>query len=84
MLGVEAELRAGANRELGGRPAGLGLAGYTPTVLNGKRITVVLPAYNASRTLRRTFEEIPQDIVNATRARYIEVYERLTGTQWNG
>ena len=26
--------------------------------------------------------EVPQDIVNATRARYIEVYERLTGTQW--
>jgi phosphoribosylaminoimidazole-succinocarboxamide synthase len=26
--------------------------------------------------------EIPQDIVNATRARYIEVYERITGTQW--
>ena len=28
--------------------------------------------------------EVPQDIVNATRARYIEVYERLTGTQWQG
>jgi phosphoribosylaminoimidazole-succinocarboxamide synthase len=26
--------------------------------------------------------EIPHDIVNATRARYIEVYERLTGTAW--
>jgi phosphoribosylaminoimidazole-succinocarboxamide synthase len=26
--------------------------------------------------------EIPHDIVNATRARYIEVYERLTGTIW--
>jgi phosphoribosylaminoimidazole-succinocarboxamide synthase len=26
--------------------------------------------------------EVPQDIVNATRARYIEVYERITGTQW--
>jgi phosphoribosylaminoimidazole-succinocarboxamide synthase len=25
---------------------------------------------------------IPQDIVDATRARYIEVYERLTGTRW--
>jgi phosphoribosylaminoimidazole-succinocarboxamide synthase len=26
--------------------------------------------------------EIPHDIVNATRARYVEVYERLTGTTW--
>lgn len=26
--------------------------------------------------------EVPHDIVNATRARYIEVYERLTGTVW--
>jgi phosphoribosylaminoimidazole-succinocarboxamide synthase len=26
--------------------------------------------------------EIPHDIVNATRARYVEVYERLTGTVW--
>jgi phosphoribosylaminoimidazole-succinocarboxamide synthase len=28
--------------------------------------------------------EVPPDIVDATRARYIEVYERLTGTQWPG
>jgi phosphoribosylaminoimidazole-succinocarboxamide synthase len=26
--------------------------------------------------------EIPDDVVNATRARYIEVYERITGTTW--
>jgi phosphoribosylaminoimidazole-succinocarboxamide synthase len=26
--------------------------------------------------------EVPQDIVEATRARYIEVYERITGTSW--
>ena len=26
--------------------------------------------------------EIPHDIVNATRARYIELYERVTGTTW--
>lgn len=26
--------------------------------------------------------EIPQDVVDATRARYIEVYERLTGRRW--
>jgi phosphoribosylaminoimidazole-succinocarboxamide synthase len=27
--------------------------------------------------------EIPHDIVNATRARYVELYERLTGTPWS-
>jgi phosphoribosylaminoimidazole-succinocarboxamide synthase len=27
--------------------------------------------------------EVPHDIVNATRARYVEVYERLTGTAWH-
>ena len=32
-------------------------------MLHGKRITVVLPAYNASPTLRQTFAEIPRDIV---------------------
>jgi phosphoribosylaminoimidazole-succinocarboxamide synthase len=26
--------------------------------------------------------EVPHDIVNATRARYVELYERLTGTTW--
>jgi glycosyltransferase involved in cell wall biosynthesis len=33
-------------------------------MLSNKRIAVVLPAYNASRTLRQTFNEIPQDIVD--------------------
>ncbi|WP_345025241.1 phosphoribosylaminoimidazolesuccinocarboxamide synthase [Actinomadura keratinilytica] len=28
--------------------------------------------------------EIPQEVVDATRARYIEVYERLTGERWTG
>ena len=27
---------------------------------------------------------MPADVVDATRARYIEVYERITGTKWNG
>lgn len=31
-------------------------------MLNGRRIVVVLPAYNASRTLQRTVSEIPRDI----------------------
>ena len=33
-------------------------------MLNAKRITVVLPAYNAAKTLRMTIEEIPADIVD--------------------
>jgi glycosyltransferase involved in cell wall biosynthesis len=33
-------------------------------VLNNKKIIVVLPAYNAERTLRQTYEEIPRDVVD--------------------
>ncbi len=33
-------------------------------MLDHKRITVVLPAYNAARTLQRTYAEIPHDIVD--------------------
>ncbi|KMO28847.1 glycosyl transferase family 2 [Methylobacterium variabile] len=33
-------------------------------MLHGKRIAVVLPAYNAAATLRRTYAEIPLDIVD--------------------
>lgn len=33
-------------------------------MLNGKKIIVVLPAYNAEKTLRRTYDEIPKDIVD--------------------
>ncbi|MDQ3144142.1 MAG: glycosyltransferase family 2 protein [Pseudomonadota bacterium] len=33
-------------------------------MLDGKKIAVVLPAYNASRTLEQTFAEIPMDIVD--------------------
>jgi glycosyltransferase involved in cell wall biosynthesis len=33
-------------------------------VLDGKKIVVVMPAYNAARTLRRTYEELPFDIVD--------------------
>jgi glycosyltransferase involved in cell wall biosynthesis len=33
-------------------------------VLNGKKIVVVLPAYNAELTLRQTYREIPHDIVD--------------------
>ena len=33
-------------------------------MLNNKRIAVVLPAYNAARTLQRTVDEIPREIVD--------------------
>ncbi len=34
-------------------------------MLNGKKIVVILPAYNAEKTLNKTFSEIPHDIVDA-------------------
>src|ERR1700756_4865115 len=33
-------------------------------MINGKKIVVVLPAYNAAKTLKRTYDEIPFDIVD--------------------
>lgn len=33
-------------------------------MLHGKRVAVVLPAYNAERTLLRTYEDIPHEIVD--------------------
>ena len=33
-------------------------------MVNGKRVLVVLPAYNAEKTLAQTHKEIPQDIVD--------------------
>jgi glycosyltransferase involved in cell wall biosynthesis len=33
-------------------------------MLNGKKIVVVLPAYNAARTLEKTYAEIPLEIVD--------------------
>src|SRR5262245_66598506 len=33
-------------------------------MLYGKRVAVVLPAYNAARTLERTVQEIPREIVD--------------------
>jgi glycosyltransferase involved in cell wall biosynthesis len=35
-----------------------------PLMLSGKRVVVVMPAYRAQRTLRRTYEAIPHDIVD--------------------
>lgn len=33
-------------------------------MINGKRVTVIMPAYNAERTLRKTYDEVPHDIVD--------------------
>ena len=33
-------------------------------MINGKRIVVVMPAYNAERTLGQTFSALPQDVVD--------------------
>jgi glycosyltransferase involved in cell wall biosynthesis len=33
-------------------------------MINGKKIIVVLPAYNAEKTLKKTYDEIPFDIVD--------------------
>ncbi len=53
-------------------------------MLHGRKIAVVLPAYNAQKTLRRTFDDIPQDIVDdviltddASSDRTVELARRL-------
>lgn len=33
-------------------------------MLNGKKIVVVMPAYNAAKTLKKTYEELPHDVVD--------------------
>lgn len=33
-------------------------------MINGKRVVVVLPAYNAARTLEKTYRDIPRDVVD--------------------
>jgi glycosyltransferase involved in cell wall biosynthesis len=33
-------------------------------MLNGKRVVVVMPAYNAAATLKRTYEEVPLEVVD--------------------
>jgi glycosyltransferase involved in cell wall biosynthesis len=33
-------------------------------MINNKRVVVVMPAYNAEKTLRQTYDEIPKDIVD--------------------
>lgn len=37
---------------------------YAKTMINSKKVIIVLPAYNASGTLQKTYNEIPFDIVD--------------------
>lgn len=53
-------------------------------MINNKRITVVLPAYNAAKTLHQTYQEIPFDIVDdviltddASRDKTVEIAKKL-------
>lgn len=46
-------------------------------MLNGKKIIVVMPAYNAEKTLRKTYHEIPFKIVDQCIQMIIAVTSRL-------
>ena len=55
-----------------------------PTEKHGKKVVVVMPAYNAERTLERTYAEVPKDWVDeiilvddASRDNTVEVAHRL-------
>jgi glycosyltransferase involved in cell wall biosynthesis len=49
-------------------PGGLGYSAEfrlpEERVLNSKKIIIVMPAYNAAKTLRQTYDEVPLDIVD--------------------
>jgi len=53
-------------------------------MIRGKKVVVVMPAYNAERTLEMTYQEIPRDVVDEmvlvddkSRDRTVEVAHRL-------
>lgn len=53
-------------------------------MINGKRVCVVMPAYNAEKTLQKTYDEIPKDIVDeviltddASKDKTVHVAEQL-------
>jgi glycosyltransferase involved in cell wall biosynthesis len=54
-----------ATVEAGDEPLRPTERGEDRNMINDKRIVVVLPAYNAGRTLERTVSEIPRDVVDA-------------------
>ena len=53
-------------------------------MIHGKRLVVVLPAYNAARTLQKTYEELPHEVIDdvilvddASRDETVEMARRL-------
>jgi glycosyltransferase involved in cell wall biosynthesis len=65
-------------------PSRTGTADYHLPVLNAKRVTVILPAYNAELTLKRTVDELDRAVVDdmvlvddASTDKTIEVAEAL-------
>lgn len=53
-------------------------------MINGKKVWVIMPAYNAEKTLEQTFSEVPKDIVDGviltddkSRDRTIEIAKKL-------
>ena len=53
-------------------------------MINGKKVVVIMPAYNAEKTLIKTYNEIPKDIVDeiiltddASNDRTVEIAEKL-------
>jgi glycosyltransferase involved in cell wall biosynthesis len=53
-------------------------------MINGKKIIVIMPAYNAEKTLEKTYQDIPKDIVDeiiltddASSDRTVEIARRL-------
>ena len=57
-------------------------------MISGKKVVVVMPAYNAEKTLEKTYEALPHDIVDhiivvddASRDRTIDVAKNLHGTE---
>ncbi|MBI3313348.1 MAG: glycosyltransferase family 2 protein [Candidatus Omnitrophica bacterium] len=53
-------------------------------MIHGKKIVVTMPAYNAEKTLERTYREVPRDVVDlvilvddASQDRTVEVAQRL-------
>jgi len=60
------------------------LRGRKPLMREGKKVAAVMPAYNAERTLERTYHDIPKDLFDslilvddASRDRTVEIARRL-------
>lgn len=54
---VSPRQRGGAGQQYNGKR-------FRGFMVNGKKIVLVMPAYNAASTLRKTYDEVPHDIVD--------------------